>query len=200
MPSKFDASRSGVVAPDHAVGRVRPVHPVRVDADQRIVDARQRVDRVGRRREEVVEEHGLVAEVAQRAGERGDERLHVGPGQLVGERPVVTREEAGRPGLIGSAVWMRSPGDLVDVDLPGVVVALALAAGDPQVLGQRRRHDVGLVGVRHVRRLAVVERDAALAERAHDPARLVGLGVQQVALHAGHELVLDHAVACGRRR
>jgi hypothetical protein len=82
------------VVADDAVGRVRSVDPVGVETDHRVVDARKRVDRVGGRGEEAVEQLGLVPERAQRTRERGDERVDVRSRELVGDRPVVTRQEA----------------------------------------------------------------------------------------------------------
>ena len=70
---------------------------MRVHADHRVGDPGQGVDGVGRRREEVVEDHGVVAEVAQRAGQRGDERVDVGSCQLVGPGPGVTGKEQDDP-------------------------------------------------------------------------------------------------------
>ena len=87
-------------------------------------------------------------------------------------------------------------GELVDVDLPRVVVALALVPTTRRCWVRMRRHCVGRVGRGHVRRLAVVEGDAAERRSGRRRrARLVGLAEEQVALH-----VLGLAGARGRRR
>ena len=55
------------VVSDDAIGRVRPVDPVRIHADHRIVDVGERVDRVRGRREEVVDHVRIVTEMAERS-------------------------------------------------------------------------------------------------------------------------------------
>src|SRR5439155_21069324 len=65
-------------------------------------------------------------------------------------------------------------GELVDVDLPGKVIALSGQPLHPQVLGQDLPPLVGAVGCGHVRCLRVVEGDGSPSHRAGHRSRLVG--------------------------
>ncbi len=101
-----------------------------------------------------------------------------------------TKNRLQREGGIGALA-----GDLVHVDLPRVVVALAGSAGLAEVLRQDLAPCVGRVGGGHVRRLRVVERHAAARDRARDRPRLVGLAEEQIALHVLGLAMGEDAVA-----
>src|SRR5688500_13976836 len=102
--------------------------------------------------------------------------------------------------------WLAPRGDdrlasaLVDVDLPGIVVALAAGVGGLHVLRHRLSPSVGVVRGGHVGGLGVVEGDAAAADRARHRPRLVWLASEQVALHALDRPVVEDALTMAADR
>ena len=74
------------------------------------------------------------------------------------------------------------------------MVAFAARAHRLQVVGDRLAPRGAVVGVAHVRRLRVMEGDIAARHRADNGAAFVDLANQQVALHAFHRSVREHAI------
>ena len=66
-PGEVAGEEERVVLADHAVGRVRAVEPVHADADHRIVDGAELLDRLVRLRQEAGDAVGLAPELLERA-------------------------------------------------------------------------------------------------------------------------------------
>ncbi len=99
LPAEVARQQERVVLAHDAVGGVGPVEPVDADADHRIVDRPELLDRVVRLREEAFDPVRLAAELLYRLFELGRGLTDVFDGELVGLVPGVSGPEECDAGL-----------------------------------------------------------------------------------------------------